>query len=177
MINISQKPLKLIIFLLVVFTLSCGALAKKSPNKGQTTHSLINPQGQEITLRLALTHEERAQGLSGIKPDDFSEKEGMLFISKTEEEQHFWMPNTYFNLDITFLDKNLKIIGIEKNVPFNNKSVRNQPIYRTARYWAQYVLETKAQSPFSKDLKIGQTLKWQSTTSLLEIIQGTHPQR
>lgn len=176
MINISQKPLKLITFLLVVFTLQLSAFAKEAPAKNKT-HSLINPKGEQITLTLAVTQEERSQGLSGIRPENFSEKQGMLFISKEEETQHFWMPNTYFNLDITFLDKNLKIVAIEKNVPFHNKSVGRQPIYRTAPHWAQFVLETKAQSPFSKDLQTGQTLKWQSATSLSEIVQGIRPQR
>lgn len=170
MINISQKASKLITFLLVVLTLCTHVFAKETK-----THSLINPKGEQISLSLAITSAERTRGLSGVQPENFSDKEGMLFISKEEETQHFWMPNTYFNLDITFLDKNLKIVAIEKNVPFHNRSVRNQSIYRTAPHKAQFVLETKAQSSFSKNLKAGDVLKWKSTTSLSEIIRGIHP--
>ena len=47
-------------------------------------------------------------------------------------------------------------------------------IQETAIYNAQYILETKSKSPFSKNLKKGDQLKFFSSTSLAEIILDTH---
>ena len=72
----------------------------------------------KVNLQLAITRNEHTKGLSGIKPSDFPANKGMLFINDQMDKRTFWMPDTYFNLDIIFLDTNLKIVGIEKNVPF-----------------------------------------------------------
>lgn len=155
--------------LALLSTITCA----KTPSKEEI--KLQNPSNEIIQIRLANTDELRSKGLSGLKPQDFKETEGMLFIFKKAKAQKFWMPDTYFNLDIMFLDKDLKIVGIEKNVQHHIGHKEPPPIYRTAYYYSQFVLETKAGAKFSKDLKIGDSLKWISTTSLLEIIRDTHP--
>lgn len=72
-----------------------------------------------MNVRLAITRLEHSKGLSGIKPSDFSVNDSMLFVNDRMGERRFWMPDTYFNLDIIFLDSDLKIVGIEKNVPMH----------------------------------------------------------
>lgn len=136
--------------------------------------NIINPQNQKISLRLAITPKEQQKGLSGLRPHQFSYDEGMLFINNATSTHRFWMPDTYFNLDIIFLDYSLTIIGIEKDVPHHPGFKEPPLIYRTNEYNCQFILETKAQVPFSKQLKIGDKLKWEGTTSLSEIILNTH---
>ena len=102
----------------LVFATSCwkdGPLSLADLEK--KTFTLRSPEGRPIRTSLALQQETKIRGLSGVRPHDFPDDGGMLFVFTREEERSFWMPDTYFNLDIIFLDKNLTIIGLEKNVP------------------------------------------------------------
>lgn len=73
------------------------------------------PGGEVIYAELALTEQERQLGLmfrKGINPD-----QGMLFVFKKEDIHSFWMKNMEFPIDIIWLDKDKRIVHIEKNVP------------------------------------------------------------
>lgn len=131
-----------------------------------------NASTKTVALSLAISKSEQMRGLSGLQPSQFKSKEGMLFINTNESSRTFWMNDTYFNLDIIFLDKNLKIVGLEKNVPFHKGSKEPPYIYRTQTYNAQFVLETKAKSEFSRFLKIGDQLKFVGKTTLSEIVSN-----
>lgn len=139
----------------------CLQLSLVSVSLGKTVQSVMeNPSKQKISLRLSRTKEEHTKGLSGMRADQFKTSEGMLFINDSSAPRTFWMPDTYFNLDIIFLDSKMTIVGIEKNVPAHPGDKEPPAIYRTKTYDAQYVLETKTGSPFSKKLKVGDRLKW-----------------
>jgi uncharacterized membrane protein (UPF0127 family) len=167
MINIYQKASKLIKNILVIVTvLPMMAWAN-------ITYQMSNPKSEKINVRLALTRMEHSRGLSGIKSSDFPVTQSMLFVNDGMGERRFWMPDTYFNLDIIFLDSNLKIVGIEKNVPAHPGMAEPPAIFRTKTYKAQFVLETKSTAPFSKNLKVGDKLKWISTMPISEIILKT----
>jgi uncharacterized membrane protein (UPF0127 family) len=167
MITINQKAPKLIKnLLLIAVLLPTLALAK-------TNFKIQNPKNIKITLRLALTRDEHAKGLSGLKKKQFTNSEGMLFINDRMDARKFWMPDTYFNLDIIFIDQDLKIVEIEKNVPAHPGMVEPPVIYRTKTYDAQYILETNANSAFSKNLKAGDKLKWIGKVPISEIALKT----
>ena len=167
MTNIYQKASKLIKNITLVATLvPMMAWANVS-------YQMSNPGSQKVNVRLAVSKFEHARGLSGIKPSDFPETESMLFVNEGMGDRRFWMPDTYFNLDIIFLDSNLKIIGIERDVPMHPGMSEPPVIYRTKVYKAQFVLETKANAPFSKTLKVGDKLKWMSATPISEIVLKT----
>lgn len=144
---------------------------------GQDYFWLKNPYGEKIKLSLALTKKEQTKGLSGLTADRFSDLEGMLFVNKQMAPRRCWMPDTFFNLDILFLDQSLKIVAIEKNVPAHPGLKEPPEIYQTGTYIAQYVLETKASSPFNKKLKINDVLVFSGPRSLSEIILRTHPEQ
>ncbi len=169
--NIAKFPLKLIKNILVLVVI----LGLNDLSFSKTSQSFIeNPAGIKVSLRFAITKEEHTKGLSGIKSSDFKESEGMLFINTNNAPRKFWMPDTYFNLDIIFLDPTLKIVGISKDSPFHPGTQEPPNIYRTETYLAQYILEVKSKSKFSKNLKKGDQLKFIGRTSLLGIAQGTH---
>jgi uncharacterized membrane protein (UPF0127 family) len=63
---------------------------------------------------------------------------GMLFVFNKEEQQSFWMRNTYFSLDIIYVNKQYEIVTIQKYTqPFSDLSI---PSYEPA----MYVVETNA---------------------------------
>jgi uncharacterized membrane protein (UPF0127 family) len=167
MTNIYQKALKLIKNISVI------AAVIPMMAWANVTYQISNPSSQKVNVRLALTRMEHSRGLSGIKASDFPDTQSMLFVNDRMGERRFWMPDTYFNLDITFLDSDLKIVGIEKNVPAHPGMTEPPVIFRTKTYKAQFVLETKANAPFSKNLKVGDKLKWISTMPISEIVLKT----
>lgn len=138
---------------------------------------MINLEHKEIKLRFALTKVEHTKGLSGLKPNQFSMKEGMLFVNKEMGPRKFWMPDTYFNLDIIFLDQDLKIVGIEKDVLAHPGMNTPPEIVTTQIYNAQFILEVKSKNPFSKNLKTGDQLIFKGNTNLSEIVSKIHPEQ
>jgi len=96
------------------------------------------PEGQVVYAELAVTDQERQRGLmfrEGLNPD-----QGMLFVFEREAIHSFWMKNMKFCIDIIWLDKDKRIVHIEKNVP----PCKNEdcPSYTPAAL-SKYVLEIK----------------------------------
>ena len=150
--------------------LGCWREAPLSPQAlEKEVFTLKTATGQPIRTSLALSLETKARGLSGVRPGDFAEDRGMLFIFAEEDRRSFWMPDTYFDLDIIFLDKHLAIVALERNVPHHPGRKEPPPIYTTNHYRAKYVLEIRARSPLSAHIKVGDTLTWDSTPSLEQI--------
>jgi uncharacterized membrane protein (UPF0127 family) len=123
---------------------------------------LKTPQGESIRVRLVFTTQDMEQGLSGVRPHQFNDDEGMLFFYLEEGEKHFWMPDTYMNLDIFYLDKNLKIVDINRKVPFYIGRANPSLIPRARPVWARHVLEMKSSSHLAEKLKTGDQLQWVS---------------
>lgn len=136
------------------------------------------PSGKKLKTWLAITQEEQTKGLSGTRNQDFSENESMLFFFTADSWRSFWMPDTYFDLDIFFLDKNLKILDIERNVKHHlGWSEKKVKIARTRNIWARHVLEIKSSSPMAKEIKNGDQLTWQGTLTLDQIELKIRQQR
>jgi uncharacterized membrane protein (UPF0127 family) len=105
------------------------------------------PGGEVIYAELAVTDQERQLGLmyrESINPD-----QGMLFVFEKEGIYSFWMKNMKICIDIIWLDKDKRIIHIEKNVP--PCKTEDCPSYTPAAL-SKYVLEIK--SGFSEEYKL-----------------------
>lgn len=131
---------------------------------------LVSPDNNPIKTRISSTAIEQTQGLQYVKDSEFSDEEGMLFFYLSEQSRTFWMPNTYFNLDLIYLDEDLTIIDIVWNLPHYTGSV-NSEIPRAPTIKSRHVLEMKAGSPISSKLKIGDSLIWKSSLSLSDTEQ------
>jgi uncharacterized membrane protein (UPF0127 family) len=129
---------------------------------------LVTPSGESIETTVAITASEQEQGLSGVKSEDYKENQGMLFYYLNEDERHFWMPDTYFDLDLFFLDKDLKIIDIIRKLPFYVGRANQDLIPRARGVWCRHTLEIRADSSIAKKLNVGDVLKWKGTYSLQE---------
>ena len=80
---------------------------------------------QTLFLDIADNEQKRSYGLMNRK--DMKPNSGMLFIWKDSQIRNFWMKNTYFNLDLFFLNKQGEIIEIYKNAKaFDKTNIKSQ---------------------------------------------------
>lgn len=101
-------------------------------------HPTLVYDDSAITLEIANTPEERAQGL--MNRESLEQDRGMLFMYEEEDDRSFWMKNTTIPLDIIFLDSEMQVINIEKADPEPNTADENLERY-TSEEAAKYVLE------------------------------------
>ncbi|MCM2350380.1 MAG: DUF192 domain-containing protein [Bacteriovoracaceae bacterium] len=151
--------------LALLFTLwNCQSVSDNPLKKVE----LVTPQGEKIKTTLAITADDQNQGLSGVKAGDFDDDQGMLFFYLEDFEKFFWMPDTYFDLDLFYMDKDLKIIEIIRRAPHYIGRANPDLIPKLRGVWCRHVLEMKSTSEIAKGLKIGDKLSWKSSLSLSE---------
>jgi len=155
---------KLLTLLLLLTLWACQSESRNSTN----SLKLKAPSGELIKTRLVYTPRDMEQGLSGTKPDQFAEDEGMLFFYMADDEKNFWMPDTYFDLDLIYLNHDLIINDIIRKLPHYTGRSNPDLIPRARNVYARHVLEMKATSPISAKLKVGDKLEWISSQSLGE---------
>ncbi|PIR68178.1 hypothetical protein COU49_02420, partial [Candidatus Nomurabacteria bacterium CG10_big_fil_rev_8_21_14_0_10_35_16] len=68
----------------------------------------VRISGEEIQVELALTQEERLQGLSNRT--NLNPGSGMLFIFEQSGEHPFWMKEMNFPLDMIWINENMKVV-------------------------------------------------------------------
>lgn len=127
------------------------------------------PSGEKLTTYLAISDEQQTLGLSGTKTDEFDNDEAMLFFNLVDSLRQFWMPETYFNLDIIFLNKDLYVLDIDRNVKHFEKRQPDHLIPRAKAVVCRHVLEVRSDSPLAKKIQPGMMLKWTSEPSLSQI--------
>ena len=95
-----------------------------------------NNKSKFLSLDIADTFEKRSYGL--MNREKIETNEGMLFIWEDSEIREFWMKNTYFNLDLFFVNKYGVIVEVFKNAKaFDEKKI-------ISKEKVKYVLEMKA---------------------------------
>ncbi len=120
--------------------------------------ALALPSGKILHVKVLTTIDEQLQGLSGVLEHQLADNHGYFFFYKKSDVKQFWMPDTYFNLNIIFLDQDLKVIYVEENIPAHPGREGNIP--RTRPVYARHILEIKSKSPLAKEIVVGTTLKW-----------------
>jgi len=107
----------------------------------------------KIDIEKAENDIERAQGLMFRK--SMPEDQGMFFVMDNNEQQSFWMHNTYIPLDIMFVDENGVITTIHENAkPLNDNSLpSNGP--------AKFVVEVNGGYAKAHGIKVGDKISWQ----------------
>jgi uncharacterized membrane protein (UPF0127 family) len=68
-----------------------------------------------FTMEVVSTPSARAYGLMFRR--ELAERAGMLFVFPAEEVQSFWMKNTLIPLDMVFVSKELRVVGVLERVP------------------------------------------------------------
>ncbi len=107
----------------------------------------------KIDIEKADTEVDRQFGLMFRK--SMPEDQGMLFIFDVNEQQSFWMRNTYIPLDIMFVDENGVITTIHENAkPMNDNSLPSNGK-------AKYVVEVIGGYAQKYGIKVGDKISWQ----------------
>jgi len=76
---------------------------------------VVLPSGQTIRVELAVTDEEKSQGL--MFRESMARESGMIFLFDRLEVRPFWMKNCHFPLDLIYSLKDGTVVDVLKNVP------------------------------------------------------------
>jgi len=150
------------LFLCFVFSLfltacdNSGSSAAHLDKYSMATVAL--PTEKTFQVYLAETPEERRLGLSKVQSEDFNGSSGMLFVYQKTRELQFWMPETYFDLDVFFLDKNHLILDVHRGLKHHPYKATEGDVPRSKKVIGQYALEVKSGSVLAKGLKPGMRL-------------------
>lgn len=99
-----------VIFFILVIINSDRILNLRANEKTET----ITIFDKTFNLEIADEPREREKGLSG-RPS-LAESTGLLFVFDQPGRYGFWMKEMNFPIDIVWLDKNKKVLGLTKNL-------------------------------------------------------------
>jgi uncharacterized membrane protein (UPF0127 family) len=150
------------------------AQGKSSILASQTKKAeMLLSNGKKLDLTVVTKEEDQIRGLSGKRSNEFGANEGMFFFYLGDSQKGFWMPDTYFDLDILFLDKDLKVLHIERQVKAHPGLKEPPAIAQTPVIHCRHVLEVRSDSKVADGVKKGDILKWLGPTSLKQIESET----
>jgi uncharacterized membrane protein (UPF0127 family) len=155
---------------IVLLAVACGRAPEQEPEPSsagvvdEETHAtpvppvlpkVILPDGFEVTIELAITPEELAQGLM-YRPSLPTER-GMLLIFAEERLPAIWMMNTLVALDIVYLDHTGTVVDV---IP-NAQPCPAEPCPRyVPKQSAEAVLELAAGAAAAHSVVDGATLRF-----------------
>ena len=105
------SALSAFLWLIVLTVSACGAQPKVT---------VITKDGRQVgfQVEVADTPAKREMGL--MYRTDLADDRGMIFLFPSESQQSFWMKNTPRSLDMIFISRDRKIVGIvEQTTPFS----------------------------------------------------------
>jgi uncharacterized membrane protein (UPF0127 family) len=112
-------------------------------------------ENRELTFQVdvADTPAKRELGLQYRR--DLAADRGMIFLFPSESNHSFWMKNTPIPLDMIFISRDQKIVGIvERAVPFSTDS-------RSVPAASQFVLEINGGLAGHYGVKVGDSIRFQ----------------
>ena len=135
-----------IFFVLLIFLISCA----KNFNKNFSEISIDNGKNLiKLNVEIADDNEKRMKGL--MFREKLNDNEGMLFVFDNEQNQTFWMKNTLIPLDIIFIDKDFRIVGIKNAFPCKEDLCS---LYKSLKP-AKYVLEVNGNLTIKNEIEVG----------------------
>lgn len=151
----------ILIVIIILFLIGVGIVLRKNTTDNSpltfrantdTALTTILIGDKTFTVEVARTPEEKAQGLSGREP--LNRNAGMLFVFDPPTIPSFWMREMKFALDFVWIDENLTVVEITKDVPppTPETPLQGLPQY-SPKSEVRYVLEINAGE--SRGLLIG----------------------
>ena len=105
---------KIFIITILIFAIFVFAGSLFLAQKNNNFYKKISLGDVVLKTEIALSPLEKQKGLSGR--NYMGENNAMLFVFSQPDLYPFWMKDMKFPIDIIWLDDNLKIINVEKNV-------------------------------------------------------------
>jgi uncharacterized protein len=134
---------------LVLGGLLCAAACQAQPKV-----TIATKEGRELTFQVEVadTPAKREMGLQYRR--DLAPDRGMIFVFPNESEHNFWMKNTPIPLDMIFINREHRIVGIvEQAVPFSTDS-------RSVPGSSQFVLEINGGLSKRHGIKPGDSVRF-----------------
>jgi uncharacterized membrane protein (UPF0127 family) len=94
---------------------SPGASPPSAAPAAASGSSVLLPSGAAISVEVAVTDQEKAQGL--MFRESMPKNAGMVFLFEGLEIRPFWMKNCHFPLDMIYTTKDGTVVDVLKNVP------------------------------------------------------------
>jgi uncharacterized protein len=139
-----------------LFLTLSAVLLQVSACQAQPQVTIATAEGRELTFQVEVadTPAKRELGLQYRR--DLAMDHGMIFLFPAESQLSFWMKNTPIPLDMIFINKDRKIIGIvEQAVPFSTDS-------RSVPGASQFVLEINGGLSKRHGIKAGDSVRFQA---------------
>jgi uncharacterized membrane protein (UPF0127 family) len=127
--------------------------------EAQPKVTIVTKSGREVNfyVEIADTPAKRSMGLQYRK--ELGRDRGMIFLFPSEAPQSFWMKNTPIPLDMIFINREKKIVGIvEQTAPFSLDS-------RSVGAPSQYVLEINGGLARQQGLQTGDSVRFQDIST------------
>lgn len=137
-----------------IFWLLLATLASVTACQAEPKVAITTQDGRKVTfaVEIADTPSKREMGLQYRR--ELAADRGMLFIFPAESQQSFWMKNTPLPLDLIFINRERKIVGIvEQTVPFSLDP-------RSVTAPSHYVLEINGGLSKRHGIKAGDTVRF-----------------
>jgi uncharacterized membrane protein (UPF0127 family) len=131
-----------------------AALLQVSACNAQPQVTIATKDGGELTFQVEVadTPTKRELGLQYRR--DLPVDRGMIFLFPVESEHAFWMKNTPIPLDMIFIGRDRKIVGIvEQALPFSTDS-------RSVPGASQFVLEINGGLAKRYGIKAGDSVRF-----------------
>jgi uncharacterized membrane protein (UPF0127 family) len=116
---------------------------------------VLEPMGAEpvrVRVEVVQTPQERQRGLMYRKQLD--PDAGMLFVFERPQHNVFWMHNTFLPLDMIFITRDMRVLGVVENATPQTDSPREVPGE------SQYVLEVNAGYSRQHGISQGTKVQW-----------------
>ena len=139
---------------ILIIGLLIALIASVTACQAEPKVTIATKDGRSVsfTVEIADTPSKREMGLQYRR--DLAADRGMIFIFPAESQQSFWMKNTPLPLDMIFISRERKIVGIvEQTVPFSLDA-------RSVSAPSQYVLEINGGLTKRHGIKAGDAVRF-----------------
>jgi uncharacterized membrane protein (UPF0127 family) len=143
-------------FRLLPLLLLSASLRAEPPGAGQVCAKVTLPDGFIVSAALAVTPSEHATGLMFIR--SLAPDRGMFFVFEEDGYKAFWMKNTYVELDMVFLSRDMRPLKIFHRAPPSYEGQPEQELFRAGAS-ARFVLELAGGTALAHGVKTGSALK------------------
>ena len=148
--DLSVGPIIALVVILIIFFVVFVIL----PNMTQPRTDLRLGDGV-FRARVALTDNDRAQGLSGVT--ELAPDQALLMAFPSDDEWGIWMKDMKVPIDIVWLNSNKKVIYIVTDVPAD---ISTSKVFKP-KTPAKYVIEMAAGTADSKAITINSSAIFQ----------------